>query len=197
MSCFRFVRASVTYRVMESVVSFGGRGICHKCLMLESVSSFERGEFILQVQCWKVSGRSSGVGDGGWDSVLGSVIEPVSSVVVWGDCLSSHILESISFVGGWIVSVKCPVLNCVLSFVRSAVSLTRPVLQSISSFGGWGVSLTRPVLASGWSCVRWGVYLTRTVLASVSSFGEWGISGTCPVLEICLGWGDCLKRPVL
>ena len=84
---------------MESVVSFGGTGICHKCLMLESASSFERGEFILQVQCWKVSGRSSGVGDGGWDSVLGSVIEPVSSVVVWGDSLSSPILESISSVG--------------------------------------------------------------------------------------------------
>ena len=90
MSCFRFVRASATDRVMESVVSFDGKGICQRCLMLESVSSFESGKFILQVPCWKVSGRSSGVGDGGWDSVLGSVIEPVSSVVVWGDSFKPY-----------------------------------------------------------------------------------------------------------
>ena len=159
MSCFRFVRASVTYRVMESVVSFGGPGICHKCLMLESVSSFESGEFPGQVPCWKVSGRSSGVGEVWWDSVLGSVLEPVSSVVVWGDCLSSHILESISFVGGWIVSVKCPVLNCVLSFVRSAVSLPRPVLQSILSGQSSG-----------------GVTLSSPIPESISSVGGWIVS---------------------
>ena len=146
MSCFRFVRASVTDRMMESVVSFGGRGICHKCLMLESVSSFQRGEFILQVPCWKVSGRSSGVEDGGWDSVLGSELEPVSSVVVWGDSLSSPILESISSVGGWIVS------------------LVRPVLESVSSFGRWGLFLTHPVLDSVWSLGEWGVSLTHPVL---------------------------------
>ena len=60
-----------------------------------------------------MSGRSSGVGDGGWDSVLGSELEPVSSVVVWGDSLSSPILESISSVGGWIVSLVRPVLESV------------------------------------------------------------------------------------
>ena len=40
----------------------------------------------------------------GWGrgvSVIGTVLEPVGSVVGWGDPLSSPILESLSSVGGW------------------------------------------------------------------------------------------------
>ena len=40
MSCFRFVRVSVTHCVMQSVGSFGGCRVCLTLPVLESVSSF-------------------------------------------------------------------------------------------------------------------------------------------------------------
>ena len=103
MSCFWFVIASITDHVVESVGSFGGWGVCHKCPMhVPRCNPSHRsagGESLLHAPCWNLSGRVSG-----------------------------------------------------------------------------------------------GKSLTSTVLTSVSSFGEWGICITCHVLDICLGWGDCLKR---
>ena len=94
------------------------------------------------------------------------MLESVKSLVGLEDPISNPILEVISSVGGWTVSVKRPVLISLWFFLRSAVSLTRSVLQYTGSFGDWGVSLTRPVLESISSFVWRAVSLTRLVLDS-------------------------------
>ena len=104
----------LTDRVMQSVGFYGDWGVCGKCQVLESVSSLESGEFLFTSpvleSVWSFVG-CGGCGRG--VSVIGTVLEPVGSVVVWGDSLSRPVLESLSSVGGWIVSFKRPVLHCV------------------------------------------------------------------------------------
>ena len=70
--------------------------------MLESVSSLESGEFLFTSPV--LESVWSFVGCGGWGRgvcVIGTVLEPVGSVVGWGDPPPSPVLESLSSVGGW------------------------------------------------------------------------------------------------
>ena len=89
LSGFRFVRVSVTHRVMESVSSLGGWGVSLTSPVLETVWSFVEGR-----------GGGRGVGEGGESPLHApcSILSGLSSGV--GESFSSRILESISSVGG-------------------------------------------------------------------------------------------------
>ena len=83
------------------------------------------------------------------ESLLHAPCSNLSDRSLYRVSLTRHILETVSSVGVWIVSVKRPMLHSInfLSFVGWVVSATRGV-KSISSFDGWVVSLTGPVLES-------------------------------------------------
>ena len=92
------MRASVIDRVMESVGSFGGGRICHKCLMLESVSSLESREFLstspVLESVW------SFVWGGGWGVGVGSLLKApcsgLSALSLCGETLFQDLYWNLS-----------------------------------------------------------------------------------------------------
>ena len=86
----------------------------------------------LQAPCWSLSGRSS----------VGTSLLHVGV----GETLTHPLLESVSSVSWWAVSLTRPVLESVWMFVGLGISPTSSVLESVSSFGKWGVVLARPAL---------------------------------------------------
>ena len=92
----------------------------------------EGGKSRLQAPCWSLLGRSS----------VGTSLLHVGK----GVSPTHPLLESVSSVSWWAVSLTRPVLESVWMFAGLGISPTRPVLESVSSFGTWGVFLTRPVL---------------------------------------------------
>ena len=95
--------------------------------------------------------------------------------------------------GGWGVSFTNSVLKSARSFVGWGVSLTRPMLESVSLFGAWGVCLTRPMLV-----VCWARSLPHSpCLESGRSFGGWRVSLTALCLNLIVGLGVSLTRPML
>ena len=135
---------SLTRPVLESVSSFrrwelsliclvvrrggGGGGVYLTRPVLPLVLSF--GECGVSITCPLQESVSSCVGCGI------SLTRPVLVCLVYGLLFVAHsMMEPVNSFGGWVDSLK------------------RPVLKSVSSFVGWGVSLTRPVLDTVWSFV--------------------------------------------
>ena len=116
---------SVTQRVVESVDSFGGRGVSLKRPVLESVSVL-----------------------GGWGvSLTSPVLETVWSYVGWGVYLAHPVLASVSSFSEWKISMTCAVKESVLSISGCGESFNA-LCCNVSSFVGRGVSTIRPVIES-------------------------------------------------
>ena len=148
---------SFTRPLLESVSSFGAWGVCLTRPVTKFVCSSGGWWFYLQVSRWSLSGRSS----------VGTSLLHVGV----GVSPTHPLMESVSSVSWWTVSLTRPLLESVWMFVGLGVSPTSPVWESVSSFGTWEVCLTRPVLVC-------------PVVCQVRSFSYTPRAGICLVIQL-------------